>query len=508
MEYKSENALPLMKTVFETSCEQSIDTDFTLPDYYPEVDKVLKCISEISIMSAQCNDRTVGIGGQVTFTLLYTGSDGRPNSFTHIFPFSRSIEPKESVDGFVEATPKIGYVNTKAVGPRKIEIHGSLSLGVKVTAIDCVTLPDSEVAEGIFMKTEASDFAFPLPTVKKSVFVDDEIAVPQTKPPVGRILRYEAASSASECKYVGGKAVVKGNVDISVLYSPDDGGIPVKLFETKGFSQIIDIESGFDDVKLNVKTYVESFELHPKTGLDGNVRSLGFEAKTALLIMPFTEQNRTVAVDAFSGKYAADIEFSDICAESFCDKVSDKCVCKKTFDFGESLSEVYDVWCRAEVGHLGTSENEIFINGTVTLNILGLGADSSPVFFERPIEFEYLYDIGSVADGASFEPTVSVKAVSYSLLQDGKLETAVELMIDSVVFLSKKLSIVSGIKVDTENTLPKSDKAALTLYFPENETVWSIAKRYKTSPVKICEANGIDSIDTVCNEKLLVPGIS
>lgn len=508
MEYKSEKVLPLKKTVFETACEQSIDTDFTLPDYYPEVDKVLKCIAETSIMSAQCNDRTVGIGGQVTFTLLYTGSDGRPNSFTHIFPFSRSIEPKESVDGFVTAIPKIGYINTKAVGPRKIEIHGSLSLGVKVTAIDSVTLPDSEVAEGIFLKTEAKDFAFPLPTVKKSVFVEDEIAVPQAKPPIGRILRYEASAYASECKYVGGKAVVKGTVDISVLYSPEDGGTPVKLYEAKGFSQIIDIESDFDNVSLNLKTDIESIELHPKTGLDGNIRSLAFEAKTAVLIMPFTEQNRTVAVDAFSGKYAADIAFSDIFAESFCDKINDKCVCKKTFDFGESLSEVYDVWCRAEVTHLGGSENEVLISGTVTLNILGVGAESSPIFFERPVEFEYRYDIGYSSEGASFEPTVSVKAVNFSLLQDGKLETSVELMIDSYVFISKKLSIVSGIKVDTENMLPKSDKAALTLYFPENETVWSIAKRYRTSPVKICEANGIDDIDTVCNEKLLVPGIS
>ena len=44
----SEINFPYRKTVFESNVEQNIDTDFTLPDYYPEIVKVLKCITEIN----------------------------------------------------------------------------------------------------------------------------------------------------------------------------------------------------------------------------------------------------------------------------------------------------------------------------------------------------------------------------------------------------------------------------------------------------------------------------
>ena len=67
---KTETVVKSYKTLFESNSEQSVDTDFTLPDYYPEVTKVLKVLPEINILSSQCSESGVSVGGQVVLTLL------------------------------------------------------------------------------------------------------------------------------------------------------------------------------------------------------------------------------------------------------------------------------------------------------------------------------------------------------------------------------------------------------------------------------------------------------
>ena len=270
---KTDLTVSSYKRVYESNLEQSVDTDFTLPDYYPEVVKILKVIPEINIMSSQCTANGVGIGGQVTLTLLYYGSDDKINSFTHIYPFTKSQDAQVPENGCVSVQPFVGYMNSKAIAPRKVEVHGSLALSVSVDSVENKSILSSTDCDGIYLKTAEKPFLNFFDALSKSVFIEDEIQISQNSPAIEKIIRNCATANITECKYISGKAVVKGDVKIEILYCAAQSIKPILITEVKGFSQIFDCPIECENLKFEPSVRVESFEIHPKTGLDGDVET-------------------------------------------------------------------------------------------------------------------------------------------------------------------------------------------------------------------------------------------
>lgn len=504
---KTDLTVSSYKRVYESNLEQSVDTDFTLPDYYPEIVKILKVIPEINIMSSQCTANGVGIGGQVTLTLLYYGSDDKINSFTHIYPFTKSQEADVPENGCVSVQPFVGYMNNKAIGPRKVEVHGSLALSVSVDSVENKSILSSTDCEGIYLKTAEKPFLKFFDALSKSVFIEDEIQISQNSPAIEKIIRNCATANITECKYISGKAVVKGDVKIEILYCAAQSGKPILISEIKGFSQIFDCPIECENLKFEPSVRVESFEIHPKTGLDGDVRNLSFEARLGVQIIPYCMENNSIVVDAFTGKYNADIKFDNISAETVADNIFENFVCKKKIEFGDALTEISDVWSKVSVDYTAKDNNCVLIKGTVNVFILGVDGEGKPTYFERPIEYEYRYELGKEINGLRCRPQVTTVAVNYSLSPEGTVELSVELRFNATVYSVESIKAVSGISVDFDSTVYKDSDTAMILYYPENETVWDIARKYCTCPKKICEANGLDDAETLCNSVLLIPNI-
>ncbi len=503
---KTDLTVKSYKKLYESTLEQNVDTDFTLPDYYPEVQKILKIMPEINIMSSQCTDTGVSVGGQVTLTMLYLGSDDQINSFTHIYPFTKSQEC-DVKEGAVTVVPFVGYMNSKAVAPRRIEVHGSLALAVTVGGIDGNTVLTATDCEGIYLKTvERSSVNFG-ETVTKSVFIEDEIQLSQSQAAVGKILRSSATVEVTECKYISGKAVLKGEITLDILYLGVKAEKPILLSEKRGFSQITDCSMDCDEVDFETAVRIESLELHPKTGLDGEVKNIAFEARVGLMITPFCTTSDCLVTDAFSGKYLADIKYSNINIETVVDKFTESFLCKKKLDFGDALNGIYDLWCKASVEHSAKDNGDVLIKGSVNVCILGTDKEGIPTYFERPIEYEYRYPLKQSVNSLRCRPSVNVAATVYSDSGDGSVDVSVELKLKATVFSVESLKAVTGISVDCENQISRDNDTALILYYPENETVWEIARRYSTSPEKICEANLLDNTEAICNSVLLIPNI-
>ena len=504
---KQESIVRSYKKLYESTLEQSVDTDFTLPDYYPEVQRILKIIPEINVMSSQCSNNGISIGGQVTITMLYIGSDEQMNSFSHIYPFTKSQEADVVDGGTVSVLPYIGYINSKAVGPRRVEVHGSIALAVTVGGIENNAVLCSTDCEGIYLKNLTKPSVSFGETTVKSVFIEDEFQLSQTQPSISKILRSNASAEITECKYVSEKTVLKGELTVEILYCGVNTEKPILLSEKRGFSQIVDCTLNCEEVDFDTAIRVESLELHPKTGLDGEVKNVSFEARVGLQITPYCRTENSFSVDAFSGKYLADIKYSNINVENAVHKIFENYLCKKKLDFGNTLKTVYDIWCKATVEHCAKDNADVLIKGTVNVSILGCEFEGNAVFFERPIEYEYRYPLNDTVKAIRCKPSVTVSAVGYSLSEDGTADISVELKIKGIVFSVEVLKAVSSIAVDFENTVSRDNDTAMILYYPENETVWDIALKYSTCPKKICEANLLDSEDTVCNSVLLIPNI-
>ncbi len=502
---KTENSLYYLKNIHETSVEQSVDTEFSLPDYYPEISKILKCLADVNVMSSQCGENGVNIGGQVAMTVLYTDPEGQINSFSHTYPFSKNIDFKGADGAFADVLANVNYLNTKAMGPRKIEIHGSVALAVTVNGVQEKIVISEIDCDDVYAKRKGHTVTMPLQTVNKGVFLEDDIVISQTKPSVAKILRSNAVAKISECKVIGEKMVVKGDVELEILYCPPQNGRPVLIKEERGFSQMVECSYKEAEIGFDAFATVCAFELRPKTSLDGEVRNIAFEAKINIDFHPFVTKTIEFVSDIISCRYNADIGLEGIVVEDLLDRFSENFVCKKNIDYsGGVLSDIYDVWCKPCVEFVTADGQDILVRGNVLVNILGCDSDSETVLIERNIEFEHRHSCPKIAELVRCKPSVFVAAVNTSLNSDATLDIAVELNISATVFSCDKVDAVTIIKIG-DAPIQKDNGTAVVLYFAEDETVWQVAKKYTTSPDALCKVNNIESVDTVCNKMLLIP---
>ena len=81
----------LSKNVFENRLEQPIDGDITMPEYCPDIKKVLKCSSAPRLISARCSGDVVLIEANVQVRIIYIDDKNEMCCFEQTFPFSKSI---------------------------------------------------------------------------------------------------------------------------------------------------------------------------------------------------------------------------------------------------------------------------------------------------------------------------------------------------------------------------------------------------------------------------------
>ncbi|MBE6855625.1 MAG: hypothetical protein E7501_08250, partial [Ruminococcus sp.] len=77
MELKiNREVIELRETIYNGAQEQSVELDYVLPDYYPEIFRILQTRTEPKILSQQINGTTLSYELCVTVEVLYCGEAG------------------------------------------------------------------------------------------------------------------------------------------------------------------------------------------------------------------------------------------------------------------------------------------------------------------------------------------------------------------------------------------------------------------------------------------------
>lgn len=491
----------------ESMQEQSIDIEFSLPDYCPEIEKILKCFSTVAVLQKTVFENSADIGGQISVSLLYENSDNEICTFNYVSPFTKHIDLKGADEGddlIVLVRP--AYINTKATAPRKIEIHGSCMMSIKAYRITKTKVICSIDEDYICQKKADIDYSMPLKFIEKNIYVEDDINIGQNRPSIAKILKTDVTPTVRELKQVGNKLIIKGQIKLELLYLPVGQNTPISLTESCEFSQVAETDCALEAAKCIASAKVLTTDFRTKTAIDGDTRIIAFEIKLAVTVKCFENKNLSVVTDAFACKCPAEIFTEEVMLQKYIEPLSENFVLKKNLDFSDGqLTEVYDVFCDANIDYHSIENSTMTAKGVVTIFILGRNAEHEAVFIERNVDFEYQYDFEGIPEDIVFEPDIKIIAVNFSKGMGNDVDVAVELNICGDVFVNVPITALIDIKCDLENAKSDDEQIAAVIYFASKETVWDIAKRYGTSADLICKLNDLENCDSICNKKILIP---
>ena len=494
-------------TVFSESAECPIDVDFTLPDYYAEISKILKCCATARVSSKGINGNTISIEGTVTLTVIYCGSDKSINSYEYQYPFSKSFDiGANEGNSQINVKTKCEYINCRAVTGRKIDIHGAVGIYVDLLR-RCVTEVVSDCdCRDIELLRDSVPATIPLGNAEKYLIMDEEIELGAGQPDIRCIIRYDADATVTESKIMAGKSMVKGELLLKLLYAPADNATPQTVRCKLPFGQLIEIDGISEDCECDSKVCIAHIEVKPRVSASGECRNLILNAKLLITSTCCCNNDVGVITDAYSRKYEAEVLKNMVCFNKIVENVNSNFSCKKKFEFGsDAISSITDMWCDTRIDTVKFCDNAMRISGVVSVYIIAQDSTCVPTFYEKMVDFEYAYPI-SIEGEYKSTPKITVTGVNYTFVGENEIELRIELNVCAAVYKCCNLPIITDIKVNDKIITSKKSDAAMTLYFAsEKEKIWDIARKYSAGIEEIKQINDITEEILTVDKMILIP---
>lgn len=499
------------ETVFDGIQEQSAELDYILPDYCPDIFRIIKCIASPRILSYSVSGDKLTYELSVCIRVLYCSEDSEAvHSAEQKLIYSKSADLGRTVkDPKVRLCPGTDYVNCRAVNKKRLDVRGAVSIKITVTAeSECEVISD---IYGMNMQTRKTPVTYISDVMRgsKLMTVSEEYDLGMSKPPVGDILMCNASVVSADQKVIANKLIVKGEAVIDMLYScVKDGlcGIESMQF-TQPFSQIIDMDGIDERYECTADAAVTSCELTPAADSDGEPKLVDCELGLLITCEGVKTSTAEIVTDAFSTMFECEPSVKNVRIECPPVRFCDSCIVKKSIEYKDGeISGVCAVWGKpskisAKVGIGG----EVIITGTALISAIVTSNEGKTDIIEEEAPFEFTKNIGGISENAEAEVSAAAVSCSFSMSSVGSIEVKLELRICGSAAESVYADAVTEVCVDEEKPVERDGDYALKLYFADDgEDIWDIAKKYKTSVSAVMEENDLGG-DSVSGRMLLIP---
>lgn len=498
--------------IFSDITEQSIELDYILPDYFPEIFRIVKCVTTPQILSYNIENTKLTYEMAVCIRVLYcTENSNSIHAVNQKLTYSKKFDiAKACFKPEISLIPQITFLNCRVVNPRRIDIRGAVSTAITVTDI-CSKDIISDI-DGCNIQQKKMSFTYPsnhLITTAQLV-VSDKFDVGVSKPEIIDIIRNDAIVSCTDKKIIADKVIIKGEIYVNMLYTcliENSDNIEAMQF-TIPFSHIIDIEGIDDRFDCIINADVISCEIIPYSDGNGNSKIADCNVGIMLRCSAYKTFTAEFVVDEYSTVYETNSEITDITLEAFPYYIDNIYSLKYAITSSDGEIEcIYDTWCTLK--NISASpdieKKSIQLNGTITYMVLTKSTDGKIILSETEDYFTYYIPSDNLTECSKAYINLTPVSCSYTLSSDNTIEIKTELRATGCIKNYTLIKCITDITVNEDEIISKNNDYALKIYYTnEKEDLWEIAKKYYTPVSAIIEENEIEDDMIPDNGMLLI----
>ena len=501
----------LTETVYDGQTEQGVELEYVLPDYYPDVFKLLKCTLTPRVVSYSVSDNKLFIDGVVYVKVLYL-SDGSSDISVvdQRYTYSKTIDlSREIREPQVSIFPTADYCTARAVSGRKIDVRGAVSLKIKVSGVYETQLLCGAEGMGTEVMTRSVDICEDRLYGGSQYIVREDIETGAGGGIIS-ILSSECTASVTDTKIISDKVVVKGEAKIRALYliRNSSGESSAESMEASvPLSRIIDIVGVNDTYNTFADLDVMDLSLEIKQEENGESRAFGCEITVDCKVCAYREVQIKLVSDLYSTKYESSYTVLPVKVEGMPRLVSQQYPVRADIAYNDgTIGKIYDASCEVTGVTPTVTENDK-TKLTVRLNyrIIGTAEDGLPIVLDKSDSIEADTDIAADESFLSL-PNASVTGVSFGITGDDSAEVRAQVNISGIVGRTETVNAVNEITINEDMPKKQDNEYALRLYFADgDEKVWDISKRYNTSAAAIIAENDLDGDTETVSGMVLIP---
>ena len=517
------NDFQVLEKVFSDKTEHDFEFEAVLPEYCPNIAKVIKVDAHPKITEKFLEKDAVFVSGVTVFRVIYISdyknqlkSVSFNSDFSNTFQ-SLNIAEKAGEDPIIEADVYPVSTSFRLQGSRKLILKDKLAIAACVFAHQAPGLYEPDGEDGCIemnhKEIEACD-VIPIPAMEAKL--TEEIAIESGMPAIADIIYADAQICSQEFKAFDGRAEYKANVLFKALYEavPNANAAADEESEYIALSKEIPVSGSIEYEQLQAsdailpKFTVTSLDTEVSYDPYGENRVISLTIGYDVGAKAYRNQTQSICEDAFCTDYACNVIMKPLSVNIFDEIVTaSPTITEKIHTDMKNIADVVETFATVQITSTEASETEILLSGKIYLSLIGATESGGMESLDAVINFHVPAGEPNESNLRElvFESTAHVEQASASI-ENGDLVANITLCVNTAVLKRARYNAVFDIQLDTDHKREEFGCDLLIYYPQENDTVWSVAKDYGVSPDEIRTANKLQD-ENISKKIILIPCI-
>lgn len=488
-----------------------LDEDLNVPDSKCDARRVVFGEGRVKVDEMKPVERYIKVSGRLDYQILYE-AEGEAEKLVSLqgkLPFEEMVYMEEEPAGQFFVKSCEAELTVTLIHSRKVNMKAEITMEIGSEGEQERFITEDVEEEALYKKFRPLDL-LKLHAVKKDVYrIKEEMRIPGTKENIGELLYKDVELRKLDTRLGEETLTLRGELQVFCLYESQDGKADWTE-QSVPFEGTLECPGAEDGMYHYVYAELTDDNMEARMDEDGEMRILGMEASLEVRYTVYEEEQVKILEDVYSINKDLAVEKEEMMLESLVMQNQSRCKLTEQMTLPELKEGALQI-CHTS-GFMQMEAVQIVpgglqVEGLLNLSFLYIKADDEKPFdvWRGMVPFTHLIEAPYTEPEMRYDISGTLEQLSISLMGSG--ETEIRAALSFRVFLRRpeKIRNICGMQMEPLDPKEIENAPGMVGYIvKEGDTLWDIAKRYRTSEESIRKANGTEEGGPKPGDRILI----
>lgn len=514
LDFIKEN-IDLQREVGRNSTDDVLRDEYLIPDTHPDVKKILSVDVRKKINNIEVQTGKILVDADITYSIIYLSDEdeGRAaNDVVYKAKLSNFIDIVGAEQGmFCNVECELEHINTVLINERKINVEAYFRSKCEVYKEETIEFVKSvEGREDIQVRKKIDSIEKILFNKNFNMKVKNQLKVTMDKPQIEKILKFDVILHKKEVKLLDGRVQYSCYAKVNLLYKSPESRELYALEDDVFIADSADLENVNSDMNCDYRFTLSNADYKVSQDDLGESRIIDLDFSVDLAAKVSSLEDIEIMEDAYSPLKELDIDKERTNLKIMFGKGSTETLAKDNIrlENDEEPTQIMSVTGDIISMDAEVKNGMIEVEGLIRVNTLykssneevGYGNKTADLPFTATIDIEGLKD----------DMPIDVKGTLESIqagIEAGTIAVKAIISVEGKANYEASKEYVKNIVEDEEAEVPEKKASVIIYVVQAGDSLWNLAKKYKTTMSDIASLNGLDlNSQLEIGTKLLIPG--
>lgn len=496
----------------------TIDDTINVPDTLMDMERLVLVKGNVVIEETQAMVDRFQIKGSLNYQILYCGNEMETafDSMVGKIPFveymnADGTEPKD----YIEVHTCLNDLTVTMLHSRKISVKALIGMEYQVKSsetMEIVTDVEENRSSGNDVRILSGNISMMSLQMqeKKWIQVNEKVEIPANKPNIYQVVWKSLSPTLLSIKPEDGYLSVTGNLNIFLVYTAEDEGMPIQYFTMEiPFEEKVEAADISADMISGSFLCMDQYHITVVADEQGEDRLLDISCDFTLEMKLYGLENISLVQDAYSTRMDLCPVWKEFTIQHLLlrNMAKTKVIDVVELPAPQTILQICNVEGSVSIEETSRTAYGILVEGVVGAQITYLNKNSGGTLSSSTfdIPFSYEIEVNGINDNVTYSIIPSIERISALQMDDTSVELKAEVALDVVAFINESTKAVLDM---TEKPMDAEDRKKLPgmigYIVKQGDTLWSIAKNYYTTVERIKEMNELESDRIGIGDKLII----